>query len=197
MEDYRGMIIKLSRRAQSALRNAGIEADIDDIIQEAQITFIRASELFDPDRKVKFSTYLWNAISTNLNRYCDVQRDANRASESLTAPFGDDGGTLLDVLEDPNAADPVRSFERMQHAAKALSGFDVITRDVLISLIYPSNAILAEVSRMQFFSKMCKEKGHVAPTVKLSVDSVCKIKGLSQEQTAKIRREVREFMACQ
>jgi len=193
MADYKGMLIKLSRRAQSRLRTAGVEADFDDIMQEAQITFMRAAELYDNTRQVKFSTYLWSAISMNLNRYCDNQRSAVHKTGSLFEPIGEDG-ELIDVLEDPNAMDPADVLEREETARRTLEEFSDLTRRVLEQLIAPSNALVEEIERMKAFSARCKEAGYASPNVKLSVDTICQVMGMSEAQLKATRREVRGFM---
>lgn len=59
------LVIQIARRFQ------GRGLELEDLIQEGNLGLIRAAELFDPDRGIRFSTYATRWIVQKLSRACD------------------------------------------------------------------------------------------------------------------------------
>ena len=59
------LVIQIARRFQ------GRGLELEDLIQEGNLGLIRAAELFDPDRGIRFSTYATRWIIQKLSRACD------------------------------------------------------------------------------------------------------------------------------
>lgn len=87
-----------------ARRFSGLGESIDDLIQEGTIGLLRAVDLFDPDRNVKFSTYACHLITSQIQHYLrdrgrlirqpawvqELNTKVTKASEQLTQELGRD-----------------------------------------------------------------------------------------------------------
>lgn len=194
--DHKGMMIKLSRRAQYRLERAGISVEFDDVMQEASVAFVKAKQGFSPQHGAKFSTYLWTAIGNNLNRFCDQMRDAYRGAVSLDTPASDseDAPSLLDVLQDVNALDPQEILMRNQTASETLAQFSPDTRRVLTCLITQPDLLMQEYERVRAYYEMSRAMGHAGPRVKFGIDFICEVLGMSNSRRRSIKHEINCFM---
>lgn len=87
-----------------ARRFSGLGESIDDLIQEGTIGLLKAVDLFDPDRNVKFSTYACHLITSQIQHYLrdrgrlirqpawvqELNTKVTKASEQLTQELGRD-----------------------------------------------------------------------------------------------------------
>lgn len=99
----------------SAVKRWGREANgltKEDLAQESFIGFLNAVKGFDSSSGKQFSTYVMNAVRWRLQTVMGyhsekTKREPLRDCVSLDTPLLDDedGGTLLDMLEDPAAAE--------------------------------------------------------------------------------------------
>lgn len=196
LSQHKGMMIKLSRRAQRRLEGAGISVEFDDIMQEATVAFIKAKQGFDPQNGAKFSTYLWTSITNNLNRFCDQMRDLYRGSVSLDAPSSDskDAPSLMDVLVDINAIDPQEALMRNETAVETLAQFSPDTRRVLTYLITQPESLMQEYGRVRAYYEHSREMGHAGPRVKFGIDFICEVMGMSNSHRRRIKQEINSFM---
>jgi hypothetical protein len=195
--DYEKLIYKMAHRAMRRLTSAGIFVEIEEIAQEGREIFARAAGKYDPTRQVKFSTYLYGALNNSLNRFCDKQCDAFFPGVSLTDTMGEDGSSYIDVIADQNAQDPAELLERRETAARNLAGFEAETRDVLIALMAPSDALKAEVARLRAFRKEARKHGFGAPQVSFGVEAIMMVMGYDDKTKRLVRADIKDFMAAQ
>ncbi|HEX2948679.1 MAG TPA: sigma-70 family RNA polymerase sigma factor [Armatimonadota bacterium] len=95
-----------------ARRFSGLGESIDDLIQEGTIGLLKAVDLFDPDRGVKFSTYACHLITSQIQHYLrdrgrlirqpawvqELNTKVSRATEQLAQELGRDP-QLAEVAE--------------------------------------------------------------------------------------------------
>ena len=62
-EDYQRIIYKLAHKWNRS------DVDFDDLIGEGNLAFAEAQRKFEPDRGVKFSTYLYQAVNNKMNTF--------------------------------------------------------------------------------------------------------------------------------
>ena len=74
----------------------------DDLISIGNITLVKAAILFNPDKKVKFSTYASKAIKREVYRYRKKQCKKSSVQNCLVEPIlsFDENGEIIDVIED-------------------------------------------------------------------------------------------------
>lgn len=80
-EKYRNMIYKLSRKAYARLCECGAEGavEFEDIVSEANVSFVKACDGYKEGSGAQFITYLYNAIKFNLGRYVsDLIQDSRQ-----------------------------------------------------------------------------------------------------------------------
>ena len=68
-EKYKRMIHKIARRFYYATR----AIELNDLISQGYWVFCRCQQTFDPETKVKFSTYLYSSLNSELHRYIGNQ----------------------------------------------------------------------------------------------------------------------------
>lgn len=107
-----GLLHREVFRRVPLIRSAAIDAaDLDQI---ALLTLYRAALTFDASRGCKFSTYLTRCLRGQLLRALGWKHGGfPPLVSSLDDPLGDedDGGTLLDRLQDTTATDPMEAAE--------------------------------------------------------------------------------------
>src|ERR671935_44389 len=108
------LVVKFARRYQ------GHGLALQDLVQEAMLGLIRATEKFDWRRGYKFSTYavLWikQAIQRRLDEVSAV-RDLTRVTTSLDAPVGEGETSLGELRAETTVAVEDEVAEREQEEA--------------------------------------------------------------------------------
>lgn len=107
-EDTRNEIIKLNMPLVHFLAKKLKPHDMeyDDAVSTVMIAFAKTIENFEPDRKIKFSTYAYTNVFGSFGYFYKKQNAKKRQGVvvSLDAPLGDSDGkefTLLDTLAAP------------------------------------------------------------------------------------------------
>lgn len=100
-EEHDGLALHWARRHQRS------EVDLDDLIQDARVGLILAAQRFDPDRKIRFSTYATYWIRNALQRGTINQIGSLSASEEArtrarAASRPEDGTSQAGIDPDAN-----------------------------------------------------------------------------------------------
>lgn len=105
LRQYEPMVWKLTRRTLKRLRGV----DEDDLAQEGRMGVYRAISEYDASRGASLTTHCYNHIHWALGKFTRKKDDPLL---SLDAPYGDDedGGKLLDAVEDHREEAPLESL---------------------------------------------------------------------------------------
>ena len=91
----------------------------DDLVSEGSLALLRAIELFDVDRGLKFSTYLWTCVRYRLTRY--VRRTFGHRSRWRQGPDVDDWfGRVADRRQSPTDLDVLPLLGRLKPRDRAI-----------------------------------------------------------------------------
>lgn len=108
-EKYRNLVYKLSRKAYARLCEAGCEGivEFDDIVGEANIAFVKASNGYREDSGAQFITYLHSSITFNLSHYIRGLIADSRQEVSADKLAGDilddeEGGDYYSLCPSPD-----------------------------------------------------------------------------------------------
>lgn len=82
LEQWKPLIEKMSFKAAQRAKKLKAPYDADDFRQELKMTVLRALESFDPERGVKFSTFIHNAFYHEINKL--LRRDDINAKVGMT-----------------------------------------------------------------------------------------------------------------
>lgn len=189
-----GIMKSLANQHFTRLRSMGASLEFEDLMGEAHIAYCKALEGFDPERGIKFSTYLYTAVSNRLVRFEGNVRDQLRNEQSADVEIGDEGGTtLLDMIasEGQSALDGMVTRQEVQ---MRLSGLSVNALQVLMLLEDTPPAVMRELKRQQAFSATCKREGFAAPAITLNVKFICDLLGLSDSTRRKVRQEINALL---
>ena len=113
---YYGLVIALARKVHQRLQNSRVDIDLDELIQEASLGLLAASQRFDPQRGIQFATFAYPRIQGAINDYLrrldplsqqdrgkvkSLDEARRRLSQSLERePDTDELAASLDVDED-------------------------------------------------------------------------------------------------
>ena len=95
MIDVRDAIEFAIKIAHAECKKRGIVYD-EDIAQEAALKAVMAVKMFDGQRGVPFSSYLWKAINNMLNRWSEI-RNHNLLNVSIFQENEDGGEHVLNI----------------------------------------------------------------------------------------------------
>lgn len=194
-EKYQRLLASLSHKAYRRAASKGFYIDFDDLMQEARETLFIAAEKFDPEKGVKFTTYLWSAVQNNLKRVEGKIISDQVKTSSLDADIGDDVGTLHDIL--PSNGETVE--EKLLRLERENDNFCLLSeeaRAVIMVLDAPSIEVHREVLRQEAFREHCKVNKMAAATRILDVQAVCNIIGYDKATTRRVKRELKGMTEC-
>jgi DNA-directed RNA polymerase specialized sigma24 family protein len=66
-ESVERTLMKLAHKCYARVRAMGLGMDYDDVLQEMNLTYVRALALWKPDKGAKFNSYLTTACLNNFN----------------------------------------------------------------------------------------------------------------------------------
>lgn len=193
VKDYERLLASLSHKAFRRATAKGFYVEFEELFQEAQKTFVIASEKFDPEQGVKFSTYLWTSVKNNLSRLEKQVISVQSKTSSLDAEIGEDIGTMHDIISnnEESAVDRLMRLEEEFETFKLLSDH---AKKVIIVLDSPPMELAKELRRMEAFRVHCKVNKMAAASRVLDVQTVCKILGYTLAETRAVKAEFKALM---
>lgn len=185
-EDYEKLARLVAHRVKRLAPQAPVS--VDDLVQEAWLTFARVCERYDPARGFQFSTYFGRAVWYDL-----LKTIGRRPSTVSLDEAAQDGRPLLDALASPGA-DPLRRLEEKELAEHMLARLSPDARRVLELTLAPPPAIERE------FQAVVALKRQVDPAEAARFESVgigwafvMKVMRLSSRRRWRISREINRF----
>jgi len=152
MTQNKGLIISLVKKYSKNLPSVG--TDIDDLKQEAEIAYWIALGNYDPNRGVRFSTYVYKCMSNAINElYRIADADKRRPKNASLVPY--------DSIIDNDGEERMGGDNedgRSLSAMKSLSVEDSCIQKEMIDAIYKIlNEVFSEEERFIFLSLAKKE----------------------------------------
>jgi DNA-directed RNA polymerase specialized sigma24 family protein len=185
------LALKVAWKFLRGLQARGVSIDLNDLMSDAGLTFVKAQNAFDPQRGVKFSTYFVAALNTNFARLCGRLAYNARWEISIDAERGSEGGvSLLDMLPSTmTTAEDAR--EAQERAEKNLNALSPLSRAVVLSLFDPGPQMTAEAHRLRSFSKLASQSGFTGHSHDLSLTSICRAIGLTTTHRKSVLGEIK------
>lgn len=138
---------------QEICAKAGVEEQ--DLLQESFFGFLLAVQYFKPDSGCKFTSFLDLPLKNCFNDMCGMRTQRDRkdpvnSAVNIEKPIGEEDITLLDMLEDPAAAQEFSSLE---------AGMDnKMLHDVLEKCLDTLKPVEANTVRMRFYEGLTLEE---------------------------------------
>lgn len=193
LKDYERLLASLSHKAQRRASAKGVFIHLDDLMQEARISFVAAQTKFDPERNVKFSTYLWSAVRNNLANYERGVVDNEMRTTSMDRMIGEDVGTLHDIL--PEESETVEEVMiRLEDESEGFARLSEDAKKVAAILAEPPIELMQELKRMEAFRVHCKANNYAAAARVFDVQMICTALGLNKTRTRKVKQEFKQIM---
>ena len=165
--------------------------DFADLYQEACVTFCKAKDKYEPNKGVKFSTYLARAVE--LNFWALYKKEARRVdtwAKSMEETIGEDDGTLHDVL--PNDDEPIDdAVAGKEIKERQLNKLSPLTKTVIDLLEEPPEWLVAELSKVNYHVQVAKQNGIPNIENKISLAFLFKVLGITSAERAEIYREIK------
>jgi RNA polymerase sigma-B factor len=149
-----------------ARRFSGLGESLDDLIQEGTIGLLKAVDLFDPERGVKFSTYACHLITSQIQHYLrdrgrlirqpawvqELNTKVARTTEQLTQELGRDPqlSEIAARLNLPESSVHNALAARELNSVASLNIPQEKTPETELSLIDKDKALANKLSALQF-----------------------------------------------
>lgn len=194
LADYERLLASLSHKTFRRAAAKGFHIEFDDLFQEAKETFIIASEKFNPELGIKFSTYLWASVRNNLQRIERKIISVQIQTSSIDAEIGDDVGTMHDIIPSSQESAQER-LERIETEFVMFGKLSPETKRVILILDEPPLELAKELIRMEAFREHCKANKMAAAARVLDIHTLCSIVGYDIKTTRSVKRELKDLMS--
>jgi hypothetical protein len=154
-----GLIRQLACKVAGRARGYGIEYEIEDAIQDANLVYVKAAHGYDPDRGITFTAYLGRAIFNELNAIVNKMIDMRRECVAVSIEdLGEEDQDILEtiVVDEDDAATHLMSRQEMYNKVASLSP---TARLFVRELNSPSPALKKKLNDMIESAKARKEAG--------------------------------------
>lgn len=200
-DDYKRLLMSMARRVQRRCHAAGAKSvQFEDIFQEMCVAYVFATHRYNSELGVPFGAFLVRGVSLHINRW--VQREIG---QKLLAPFDldftadkdEDGGSLQEVIADPNAEDPEDRVIEEDCWNRAMALASPRTRQFLQILRDPPPKVVDMVRAFKFRRQFAKTRNAaVAPAPKdVTASIVFELMGCAHPERTKIYAEIRALSA--
>ncbi|OAB55678.1 hypothetical protein AY600_02040 [Phormidium willei BDU 130791] len=189
--DYERLVKKEARKAYTRLRASGCNVELDDLVQEGAITFIKACEKYCAQASdAKFSTYLARALQNNLRRW--GKYETRKVARSMDDEIGESGGTLHDLIGTDETR-PDSLVEQSRIAAARLKALSPLARRCVEMLDSPPPALIEEYRRVVQFERYAEEMGFAVKTSRLNLPFIYRALGLPTKTAWRVSAEIQSF----
>ena len=191
-EDYEQLAWRLAHRFYKAVAAKGkVSIEVEDLFQEAALSFLDAVAKFDPDRGFQFSTYYYRAVTNRLARYVNlpevqtVSMDEERDASSIS---------LHDFLVSTEP-DQEANIIRQDYRDKLMDELSHRTRRILEMVESPPACINKEMEALRAKAQYARDNGVMRQAKSsVSVTLIMQIMGLDSDEKAAVRREIRNVV---
>ncbi len=196
------LIEKVSFHAAKRAAGMGSVQRVDDFRQILRMTLNRALESFDPNRGVKFITFIYRAFYNEVNKELRVE-DQNAkiagtySGDSFYADDSGDSAAAWEYVED----DTERSAENL-YMDRELKEFVVSrltgpAKAVFVALATNSQLVGSQLAAYNSGVELeAAEGGMRRMTLDLNLPFVCRLFGLNRDKADKIGTEIRTQIAA-
>lgn len=136
---------KLCNQAMKKARQHRLHLEYDDLFQEASLSFMDCRKTFNPDKGVKFITYLGYAVINRLNRITGdcIKTQMGLSTISIDNAKDEDGATLHEQIADdqPGAEE---MLEREQCLQQRMARLSPVARMVINMTALPPPELVEE-----------------------------------------------------
>lgn len=201
-ESIEKMVYKIPYKVHDRVRKGKLEArvSLEDLIQEGAITWMIAVEQFDPSFSVKFTTYFYRAVNTNLHRYVNkhgnIKGDETLYFDSLDEPISrDTDDARHEFIEGSTHYPPDVMIEVAERVEKDRNKLSKRARIVYDLLLTPPDWLREEIAAAREMARLKREfrqrPGGIAPTDIVIVGMIAKaVWGMTDKEYKGIKSEI-------
>jgi Sigma-70 region 2 len=164
----------------------------DDVVQECWIAWCKARDTFDPNKGVKFGTYLFQVMKFHVHRWMqDTIRFSHMASVDLDSGIREDEIDFHAIIADPSeGAD--ESLEQKQEFQFHLDQLSPAARFVVGLIEAPPDWLIAEFEAAKAKAAWCKSRGFsVHSPTSITISLIFTMFDVEPNERKRIRREIR------
>ena len=188
------LVKQCASKGYRRLLAAGCSVDFDDVVGEMNVSYVLASQKFDPTRGIEFTTYLVRTIWQNFNHWADGMCEERHVSLDTRVGAEDDETDGMHNLLPSAEPAPDEAIMRDQHRARITRRVSPITRKVIELLESPPPFLVEELRAYQARSEHARVRGigSMAPR-SMTLGFIIKALGLSATMRKRVYSEI-EFL---
>ena len=175
-----GLIHVVAKNGFARLQRVGSSINYDDLFQELSVVFIKAYDLYDESKNIKFSTYFTTAARNTVNRIVksqEVERMDHklRSFEELDANGDDESGvSILDTIASDELT-PKQALERKQAFASLNERLSPLALKIVEWVFRPPAFLEKEYDAYGAYIKYAQSKGAKSRKMDYSPRFICNV----------------------
>lgn len=187
-----GIIKSVAGRVYRRCLAASLPVDMDDCVQEATISWIKASRSFEENKGYTFSTYYTATAYRHLNRFVK-KYSANNFLQEI------DGVTENVITEEMHDETPEAMTDRCMMYSKAINSLSKPAALTVKWLISPPKELIDEIALKAIKSEDYKQamgnyrQRETGVNISSVITFVVRVMGLDDSAIGSVRRELRKF----
>lgn len=146
-EDHQGLIRMLAQKCWGRMQAANTPVEVEDIIQQMSLTYVKCLETFKPENGVTFTAYFGRSCINNFNKWAEKQiaEQTTLGLVRFEELSGEDEGSSYDFIdhEGSESMNPETILMRKQEAARGIRDLSPTHRAIVRELLEPSEALMA------------------------------------------------------
>lgn len=190
-----GLIMSVARKGHARLNAIGSTVDLDDIVQELSVVFVKAYRLHD-ESKGKFSTYFMSAAYHFLNRYIsNVEQERIQHGVRSACEFDNGEEDDFDIFETVSSGinQPELAAEAMGLVAALTTGLSPLAKRLVMFTVSPPDIFKREVEARAAYAEFARSMGIERRSREFNIGFVCELfelAGVSRSAIKTARLEV-------
>jgi len=196
IEDHIGMLNKIAIKAHKRYVAMGITThEVEDIVGELALVFMKAQEAFNAESGYKFSTYFYTSAWNHVNRFIDKHLRNNADAQAMSMDVEVEEGASLHEVISSDALTPEQQAMQDEIAMSAFARMSSLTKKVVMMTREPSKELLDAWNAKQAFALRHRELGfgeRRAPR-RITIGFVCAFYGINKNVQTKIMNEVKDI----